>query len=285
MDDMMARIITAVLPGGHLVEAFPILDFLPDVVAKWRREAKEDFRRFTAKFEQLYFRIKNNHASSSLCANLVDNETHHGMSDIESAWVAGALYGAGQETSTSTLQWFLYSMLLFPETQTRAQEELDRVVGRSRPPSFPDIKHLPYIQALVKEVLRWKPPAPLGIPHAVTEDDYYDGYFIPKGSVIFANVLSLNRDPEIYGPDAAQFRPDRHLNEKGFLKNANDDGHFTFGFGHRQCVGRHFADNFLSIAFATILWAIRIEPITDAFGNVILPDTTEGSEMAKNLVM
>ncbi|KAK7462918.1 hypothetical protein VKT23_007498 [Stygiomarasmius scandens] len=290
MEDMVTRVTTAVLPGAHLVESFPILDWLPDSMARWRREAKKDFQKYSTTFEELYFGIKSKRLRgmeqrASFCANLAENEARHGMSDLECAWLAGTLYGAGQETSTSTLQWFLYIMLLFPAVQRRAQEELDRVVGRSRLPSFADMKHLPYIQAIVNEILRWKTPVPVSIPHASTKDDYYDGYFIPKGTVLFANMRSLHRDPEIYGPDADEFRPERHLNEEGHLADPNNDGHFAYGFGLRVCVGRHVANNFLFIAFATILWAMKIEPIKDAAGNEILPDTSEDFEVPINGVV
>ncbi|THU75616.1 cytochrome P450, partial [Dendrothele bispora CBS 962.96] len=157
----------------------------------------------------------------SFCGTLAESGAIHGMSDEECAWLAGVLYAAGQETSTNALHWFLFSMLLFPQVQRRAQEELDRVVGRSRLPSFADAKHLPYVQAIVNEILRWKPPTPVGIPHASIEDAYYDGFFIPKGTVLIPNVWFLNRDPETYGPDADQFRPERHLDQDGNLRDPN----------------------------------------------------------------
>jgi cytochrome P450 len=78
-------------------------------------------------------------------------------------------------------------MVLFPEVQKRAQEEIDRVVGKERLPDFADRDKLPYINAVIKEVLRWHPVTPLGIPHMATEDDIYEGYLIPKGAYLFPN--------------------------------------------------------------------------------------------------
>lgn len=65
--------------------------------------------------------------------------------------------------------YFLQAMLLYPEVQARAQAELDAVVGRSRPPNFSDYEQLPYIRAVVKEALRWKPIDPVGLPHCSIE--------------------------------------------------------------------------------------------------------------------
>ncbi|KAF5369064.1 hypothetical protein D9758_002927 [Tetrapyrgos nigripes] len=277
MDDFVDRTSEAALPGSHLANVFSVLDYLPDYMSKWRTRAQNDFKRYTRTFQDMFLKIKNKSRNGmeqgpSFCATLVENEARHGMSDEESAWLAGVLYAAGQETSTSVLHWFFFTMVLFPEVQYRAQDELDRVVGRSRLPSFADMKHLPYIVAIINELLRWRPATPLAAPHAVMEDDYYEGYLIPKGSIAVANVWSLNHDPETYGPDSDHFRPERHLDENGSLKDPKSDGHFTFGFGQRVCVGRYVANNFLFITCAMVLWAMRLEPIKDAEGSSILPD-------------
>jgi len=113
------------------------------------------------------------------------------------------------------MAWFTLAILAYPETQARAQAELDAVVGRTRLPTFADYTHLPYIRAMVKEALRWRPVDPVGLPHRSIEDDWYEGMFIPKGTVCIANVWHLNRDPEIYGEDAAHFNPARHLDANG----------------------------------------------------------------------
>lgn len=79
-------------------------------------------------------------------------------------------------------------MTKLPEAQRKAQEEIDRVVGTARLPTFNDRANLPYVDALVKEVLRWHPVAPMGLPHTSTEDDICEGYFIPKGSTLLPNI-------------------------------------------------------------------------------------------------
>lgn len=83
---------------------------------------------------------------------------------------------------------FFLAMSVFPNVQKKAQEEIDRVVGPNRLPTYADRENLPYINAMVKEVLRWHPVAPMGLPHTSTEDDECEGYLIPKGSMLFGNV-------------------------------------------------------------------------------------------------
>jgi len=104
-----------------------------------------------------------------------------------------------------------------PEVQRRAQAELDTVVGRDRLPTFADAPSLPYVSAVIKEVLRWRPSVPLGLPHATIEDDWYEGMFIPKGTVCIPNAWHCNHDRAIFGEDADEFRPERHLDERGEL--------------------------------------------------------------------
>lgn len=78
-------------------------------------------------------------------------------------------------------------MLLHPEVQKKAQEELDRVCS-DRLPTMEDEFNLPYIRCCVKESCRWMPTGILGVPHAVTQDDEYMGYKIPKGASVMWNV-------------------------------------------------------------------------------------------------
>ena len=82
---------------------------------------------------------------------------------------------------------FFLAMINFPEAQRRAQAELDAVVGPTRLPGFADRDSLPYVNAVLKECLRWHSVLPLVIPHATTNDEEYNGYRIPAGSVLVPN--------------------------------------------------------------------------------------------------
>jgi cytochrome P450 len=79
-------------------------------------------------------------------------------------------------------------MIIHPDVQLKAQEELDKVIGRGRLPDLEDRESLPYTSALLKEVLRWQPVVPLGVPHGAIVDDEYKGMRIPKGSVVNPNA-------------------------------------------------------------------------------------------------
>lgn len=79
-------------------------------------------------------------------------------------------------------------MTLFPKVQRKAQEEIDRVVGTSRLPTFSDRDSLPYINAVLMEAERWHPVVPMGLPHVAKAEDVVNGFYIPKGAILFSNV-------------------------------------------------------------------------------------------------
>lgn len=79
-------------------------------------------------------------------------------------------------------------MTLFPEVQRKAQEEIDRVIGTTRLPTFNDRDSLPYINAVLLEAWRWHPVIPMGLPHVAKVDDVVNGFCIPKGAIVLPNV-------------------------------------------------------------------------------------------------
>ena len=107
---------------------------------------------------------------------------------------------------------FIFAMITNPGAMKKAQEELDRVVGKDRLPDFSDRGNLPYIDAVIKEVLRWNPPVPIGVPSRVIQDDVYRGYIIPAGATVISNIWAICRDPNVY-PDPETFNPDRFLKD------------------------------------------------------------------------
>jgi cytochrome P450 len=179
--------------------------------------------------------------------------------------------------------WWTFVMVAFPEVQRRAQAELDAVVGRARPPTFADAPCLPYVRAVIKEVLRWRPVLRFGLPHASAEDDWYEGMFIPKGVTYAANIYQCNHDRTVFGDDADEFKPERYLGDNGELlpgpKETNQEGHVSFGFGRRICVGKHLANDSLFIHTARILWATTIKCVLDENGKERRPDISAFVEM------
>ncbi|KAH9996919.1 cytochrome P450 [Russula vinacea] len=251
------RMSAASAPGAHLVEIFHWMIHIPERFAKWKREGVEYFKQHSAMFSGLLDAVSKDIAKGSerpsVSASLIKNSNRNGLSNTDIAWLAGALYAAGSETTASTLAWWTRAMVAHPEIQKRAQDELDTVVGRSRTPTFADAPNLPYIQALVKESLRWRPVLPLGIPHTTTEDDWYEGMFIPKGTLCMVNLWQCHRSFRAW--------------------ETRDDGHSSYGFGRRLCVGKHAANDSMFIDIATVLWAAQLEHTRDTSGKEVPLDT------------
>ncbi|KAH9980243.1 cytochrome P450 [Lactifluus volemus] len=279
INDFVHCIARAACPGTHLVEVFPWMRFIPSRLAKWKRYAETWHKKISEMFEGLIepvkIKVAEGNDDESLSAKLIRDAERNELSSKDCSWLAATLYLGSVGTSEILMSWWTLAMMAYPETQARAQAELDEVVGRSRLPTFADYPHLPYIRAMVKEVLRWSSFTPLSMPHRSTEDDWYDGMFIPKDTICVPNVWCMNRNPEVYGEDAAQFNPARYLDANGDVVPGPSDtkeGHLTFGFGRRICVGRHIANDSAFINIAMMLWASKIERKKDESGRLLSLD-------------
>lgn len=135
------------------------------------------------------------------------------------------------------MQWFTALIPAYAEVQQKAQEELDRVVGRSRLPMLQDEGSLPYIHAIIKEVERCHNPFWLGTPHTATQEFTYKGQFIPKDTVVVLNTYTMHHKEGRY-PDSVAFNPDRYMSdslsssESSKLNDANERDHWMFGAGY-----------------------------------------------------
>ncbi|KAJ8507987.1 hypothetical protein ONZ45_g9710 [Pleurotus djamor] len=284
IEGVAQRLGVAARPGAYYVEFLTWMMYLPRWMCRWRTDAERWHVETSAKYRELLDGVAAREKAGSqqpcISTRLLQECSKGNLSLDETTWTAGTLYLAGAETTGTTMLWFMQAMLLHPSAQLAAQEELDRVVGKSRMPTFRDFDNLPYIQAIVKEVLRWRPVLPLGVPHRLDKEDTYLGYQIPKDSIVIANAWGLNQDPDVYGDDAHKFKPERYLNSAGNVVtpasiDTKDEGHVTYGFGRRLCVGRYVANSNVFIQAASILWALRILPEHDNKGEALLPDVNK----------
>ncbi|OGM40602.1 cytochrome P450 monooxygenase [Aspergillus bombycis] len=248
-DDAMATFGLAILPGTWAVDFIPILKHVPTWFpgAQFARMAKQ-FRKSVAAFSDVpYAFVKHKLAQqdvepSFVAGLLQNNKNQPGSGSYEETvikWAAASLYGGGSDTTVSAMSSFFLVMALFPEAQRKAQAEIDRVVGPDRLPSFQDRENLPYINAMVKEILRWHPVLPMGTAHTSVQDD-----------------RAFTHDPSTY-PDPHAFKPERFLSYEGHDPEANPY-YFVFGFGRRVCPGRTLADANLYISIAQSVAAFAI---------------------------
>ncbi|KAH9480218.1 Cytochrome P450 monooxygenase COX2 [Psilocybe cubensis] len=237
-ENATARVSLSLAPGPSAVNAFPILKYLPEWFpgAGFHKLANET-RELTEEMQELPFRHTKkmmDSGNSPLCiASELMERFNSSEEDIETIKeVCASSYAGGADTTAASLGMFFMAMATHPEIQKKAQREIDNVVGNGRLVTWDDMQLLPYIDALNRELMRWRPALPLGIAHCTTQDDVYKGYFIPKGTIPTNGIFhrAISRDERKF-KDPDQFNPDRHFDEHGNLKN--DYQSYAFGFGRR----------------------------------------------------
>jgi cytochrome P450 len=169
---------------------------------------------------------------------------------------------AGHETTASTMSWAVYALAQYPDLQRRLRDEiranLPSIMNESSPIDATMIDRLPYLNAVCNEILRLHPPVGLTLREAA-HDTKLAGHFIPKGTLVVLPVWAINTDPELWGPDADEFNPDRWLKpgQANAGGAASNYAFMTFLHGPRSCIGQKFAH----AEFACMLagWAGKFE--------------------------
>ncbi|KAH8901213.1 cytochrome P450 [Thozetella sp. PMI_491] len=268
--DLIMRVMNhfgqASVAGVWMVDFLPWIRYLPDWVPgtgfkrtarDWGRELEESVN---VPLQFVEHQMRSDQHKSSYVSELIGTSNRRMSAEEHDniRYSAGTLYAGGSDTTPAALEWFLIAMVKYPDVQRKARKDIDSVVGSSRLPGFEDRARLPYVEAIVQETLRWQPLAPLGLPHMTDQDDYYQGYLIPKGALILPSIASFAQDPEVYH-DPGTFKPER------FLEPYNEPlPLFTFGFGRRVCPGRLLANSTMFITIAQILAAFTIDKAADA---------------------
>ncbi|PCH42022.1 cytochrome P450 [Wolfiporia cocos MD-104 SS10] len=281
--------------GAWWVDSIPILQYVPSWIpgAGFKRKARE-WRKVMERFrDEPYDLVKaqatQGTAQPSMTRELVvgNVDDDPGMESLNK-YISSAVYGAGADTSVSAIESFFLAMSLHPEVQSKAQAELDYVLGPGILPKVSDRHNLPYVAALLQEIHRWNPVAPLGmrqspsgLPHAVAQDDYYGDYLIPAGSTVVANIWALLHDSALY-PNPMEFFPERFLDKSD--ADINPDPRLdAFGYGRRVCPGKNLADDTLFMAVATVLALFTINKPIGPDGSIIEPTVDYSGSISHNV--
>ncbi|KAF3074181.1 cytochrome P450 [Trichoderma afarasin] len=277
MQDVMTNLSSAFLPLYWATDFVPAIRHLPDwfpgtgfkqTARKWKSindaVTKTPYDFVQKQMENgIYQQIS--YVSEHIKAHGHGDGT--GVSEEDSsniALTATDMYGGGADTTVSTIMAFTLAMILFPEVQKKAQEEIDRVVGSDRLPGYEDQDNLPYTTAVAKEALRYFSIVPIGTAHRAEEEITFRGYRIPKGSFILPSIWWFSHDPEVY-KNPLVFEPERFLEPR----NEPDPGDEAFGYGRRVCPGRYLATESIYITVVRLLAAFTITKGVDANGKEI----------------
>jgi cytochrome P450 len=171
-----------------LMETFPILAKFPRKFAPWMKKLGGRARGLDF-FYSLAKEANETSPNDNFARTIFGLASKYDLAPREISSISGNLFGAGSDTSASTLISFVLAAVMFPDAVESAQKEIDRVVGHDRSPHFDDLPNLPYLEAFVKEIFRWRSVAIIGgQPHAPIQDDHYNGWFIPKNTWVQGNL-------------------------------------------------------------------------------------------------
>ncbi|KAF7715039.1 Cytochrome P450 [Penicillium ucsense] len=256
-------------PGAWMVDLIPALKY----VSTWFPEAnlKRVARRWSAQTRAL---IDIPYAFSKL--QIVNVETKPSYTIFSSCpvppsrgltWslspngLLGHFMAAAQIQFLRRWTAFLSQWICTPDVQAKAHEEIERVIGSAKLPNLEDRSRLSssYLIAVVKEILRWHPVAPLEMPHSSIKDDICGDYSIPRESIMLQNIWTMMHEPATYH-DPLTYKPERFLPTKSQDGASEPDPHsIIFGFGRRVCAGRFLAGNTVFLTVAQTLAAFNIK--------------------------
>ncbi|KAM4631938.1 cytochrome P450 2K1-like isoform 2-T2 [Discoglossus pictus] len=167
------------------------------------------------------------------------------------------LFGAGSETTSTTLHWGLLLMMRYPEIQKKVQEEIKTYIKPGQLPSVDDRKNMPYTDAVIHEVQRFANIVPLNVPHETAKDVYFQGFYIPKGTEVIPFLTSVLYDKTQW-KTPYKFNPHHFLDVNG--KFVRRDAFMPFSAGKRACIGESLAKMEIFLFFTGLLQRFTFHP-------------------------
>ncbi|XP_078687965.1 cytochrome P450 27C1-like [Branchiostoma floridae x Branchiostoma belcheri] len=174
---------------------------------------------------------------------------------------------AGVDTTSNTMVWTLYELARHPELQDRLHREVTGVVPAGQTPTVEDVKNMPLLKNVIKEILRVYPVLPAN-GRVLDKDIVLGGYNIPKGTQFAILHYNMTRDPEAF-EDPESFNPDRWT--RMGTEKVNTFSSVPFGFGPRQCAGRRLAEMEMYLVLARLVQTFEVRQLTP--GEVVRPVT------------
>ncbi|KAF9038255.1 cytochrome P450 [Rhodocollybia butyracea] len=270
------------IPGTHLVDALPILEHVPSWfpgagfkrIAASAKIAVERMRNEPMEFVKK--NMANGTAKSSIATRVLEKMQEDGNWSEENEEdlnkVLGTVYAAAVETTATVISTIVLGLVRNPDILKKGHAAVDAFVGSDRLPDFKDEGKIPYVEALIREGLRWRPVFPLAIPHCTAQEDVYRGYYIPANTLVLGNSWAILHDPAVYGDDVEEFRPERFLNPDGSINSSIPFPEAAFGYGRRICPGLEVAQRTIWLAVASMLACFDLTKACDKDGVEIDPD-------------
>ncbi|KAF2320450.1 hypothetical protein GH714_027542 [Hevea brasiliensis] len=159
----------------------------------------------------------------------------------------------GHETTALALTWTLLLLAVHPEWQNQLREEITQVTG-NKEIDFSMLAGLKKMKWVMDEVLRLYPPAP-NAQRQIRDDITVNNLTIPTGTNVWIDLVGMHHDPNLWGEDVSQFKPERFDND--LYGGCNHKmGYLPFGFGGRMCIGRHLSTMEYKIVLSLMLSSV-----------------------------
>ncbi|EOA32266.1 hypothetical protein CARUB_v10015526mg [Capsella rubella] len=189
---------------------------------------------------------------------LESNSGDHGMSIEDVIEECRLFHFAGHETTAVLLVWTMIMLSHHKQWQDQAREEILEVIGKTNKPNFDTLSRLKIMSMIVNEVLRLYPPGKLLGRTIEKETKLGEDMTLPGGAQVVIPVLMIHRDPELWGEDAHEFKPERF--SEGISKaTKNQVSYLPFGWGPRFCPGQNFALMEAKMALVLIMQRFSFE--------------------------
>ncbi|XP_078148602.1 cytochrome P450 76M5-like [Carex rostrata] len=237
----------------NVSDFFPFLRFLD--LQHRRRNAAGYYRRYCKFFNviidsRLHYRSSNGKNYGDLLDSLLDLFAESKITRREIIALLMEVFGGASETTSITIEWVMAELLVHPVTMAKAQAEVRKAFA-SQTFTESDIINLPYLQAVIKEVMRLHSVGSLLFHKAMKDGVDLSGYRVPKGATVVVNTWAIGRNPQLWiEPDV--FRPERFL-EKQISFHGKDFEYIPFGYGKRSCPGLPFAVRVIPFLLALML--------------------------------
>ncbi|KAI3470572.1 hypothetical protein Pfo_027235 [Paulownia fortunei] len=202
-------------------------------------------------------------------------------SNPEIVTLCSEFINGGTDTTATAVEWAVARMIENPGIQTRLYDEIRTTVGEKRVDEK-DVEKMPYLNAVVKELLRKHPPTYLSLTHAVTEPAKLGGYDIPTDTNVEIFLPGISDDPKIWS-DPEKFDPDRFFlgREEADITGVTGVKMIPFGIGRRICPGLSMATVHVNLMLARMVQEFEWSGYPDN-GKVDLSEKLEFTVVMKN---
>lgn len=254
-----------------------IIDMLASVMNVKKRHVEDS--NDVSNMIDAYIIERNKKLKAGVCTTLDDENLLKIIND---------LFGAGTETTSTTIYWCILYILNNPQVQDKVYDEIKHNIGTERTPTIQDKTQLTYLNAVIMETQRLANIVPLSVTHMSSEEATLRGYTLPKGTWVVPNLDSVLHDKDIWGEDVMTFRPERFIDNCGKLKNP--DEFIPFSIGRRACLGESMAKMELFLFLSNMFQRFRflppnpygVPPLTYTFASVVSPQAYQVRAVQRN---